>query len=69
LKTLGLHVEDKAELLATMARIEEEAQALLASVKGPEMASVQQIAVLARYVREHLEMIGNVDNRLNTSGS
>jgi hypothetical protein len=59
LKTVGLHVEDKAELLATMARIEEEAQSLLGSVKGPEeVSSVQQIAVLARYVREHLEMIG-----------
>jgi hypothetical protein len=53
-----MHREDKAELLATAAQIERHAQQILTgSVSAPESVKLQRIIVLARYMREHLEML------------
>jgi len=53
-----MHREDKAELLATAAQIERHAEQMLtASVSASETVKLQRIIVLARYMREHLEML------------
>jgi hypothetical protein len=53
-----MHREDKRELLATATQIERQARRLLAGDHtAPEMARLQKIVVLARYMREHLEML------------
>ena len=66
-----MHREDKAELLATAAQIERHAEQMLTgSVSASETVKLQRIIVLARYMREHLEMlwgdeaIGKVKNGL-----
>ena len=66
-----MHREDKAELLATAAQIERQAEQMLTgSVSASETVKLQRIIVLARYMREHLEMlwgdeaIGKVKNGL-----
>ena len=53
-----MHREDKTELLATAAQIEQQAQLLLAGDHtAPEVARLQQIIVLARYLKEHVDML------------
>jgi len=53
-----MHREDKAELLATAAQIERHAEQMLTgSVSASETVKLQRIIVLARYMREHLEML------------
>jgi len=66
-----MHREDKAELLATAAQIERHAEQMLTgSLSASETVKLQRIIVLARYMREHLEMlwgdeaIGKVKNGL-----
>ncbi|PYU27123.1 MAG: hypothetical protein DMG30_00175 [Acidobacteria bacterium] len=55
---LTMHREDKAELLATAAQIERHAlQLLTGSLSASETENLQRIIVLARYMREHLEML------------
>ena len=55
---LTMHREDKAELLATAAQIERHAEQMLTgSVSASETVKLQRIIVLARYMREHLEML------------
>src|SRR5882762_2411424 len=68
---LTMHREDKAELLATAAQIERHAEQMLTgSLSASETVKLQRIIVLARYMREHLEMlwgdeaIGKVKNGL-----
>ena len=53
-----MHAEDKAELLATAAKIEQHAQQMLAEERSAaEVVTLQHIVLLARYMKEHLAML------------
>ena len=53
-----MHLEDKAELLANVAQIEQHAEEMLAAERTAfEVATLQHIVRLARYMREHLAML------------
>jgi hypothetical protein len=54
----AMHLEDKAELLANVAQIEQHAEEMLAAERTAfEVATLQHIVRLARYMREHLAML------------
>lgn len=65
-----MHREDKAELMATAAQIEQHAAQMLAGEHSAfEVATLQHIVLLARYMKEHLAMLRESGEGIEKAGS